>query len=237
MGRKSKFSKELKLEVIKQYEEGNKSIGQLAFGIGCNKSAIIDWINNYSSIGKVALVEKPRNKSYTKEIKMAAVNDYLSGLGSLRDIQKKYGILSNSTLRNWIMKYNCHIEIKNYNPKGDVYMTKSRKTTYEERLEIVNYCISHNKEYKLAAEHFNIPYSQVYQWVKKYLEQGQQGLLDRRGRTKLESELTETEKLKRDNQILQVKIEQLQMENEVLKKLEEIERRRGSAKSGKKRNI
>jgi len=132
--------------------------------------------------------------------------------------------------------YNSHKEIKDYNPKGDVYMTKTRKTTIEERLEVVKYCIDHNREYKLAADHFNLPYSQVYQWVRKYDEKGEDGLFDGRGRTKDESELTETEKLKRVNEILQSKIKRLEMENEVLKKLEEIERSGHLARLGKKRN-
>lgn len=46
-------------------------------------------------------------------------------------------------------------------------MTKGRKTTLEERQEIVAYCLEHDTEYKLAAEHFNVSYAQVYQWMKK----------------------------------------------------------------------
>lgn len=32
------------------------------------------------------------------------------------------------------MKYDGHIEIKDYDPKGGIYITKSIKTTLEERL-------------------------------------------------------------------------------------------------------
>ncbi|GAA6428550.1 helix-turn-helix domain-containing protein [Dielma fastidiosa] len=49
---------------------------------------------------------------------------------------------------------------------------RSRKTTYEERIEIVNYCLEHDKNYKDAAELFNVSYTQVYQWVNKYKEDG-----------------------------------------------------------------
>ncbi|MEG2410144.1 MAG: helix-turn-helix domain-containing protein [Erysipelotrichaceae bacterium] len=62
-------------------------------------------------------------------------------------------------------------------------MTKGRKTTIEERQEIVKYCKEHDNEYKLAAEHFDVSYAQVYQWVQKYNEQGESSLEDKRGST------------------------------------------------------
>lgn len=38
----------------------------------------------------------------------------------------------------------------------DVYMTKSGKISYEEK---VNHCIENNRNYKLTAEYFKQPYS------------------------------------------------------------------------------
>ncbi len=114
-------------------------------------------------------------------------------------------------------------------------MIKSRNTTFEERLMIVKYCLEHEQSYKLTAEQFGQPYSQVYQWVNKYLEQGEQGLQDRRGRKKIEEELTEAEKFKREKQLYEAKIERLKMENEVLKKAIELEGGwKFAKKSGKK---
>ena len=46
-------------------------------------------------------------------------------------------------------------------------MTKSRKTTFEERIEIVQYCLNHDKEYKLAAKEFDVSYAQVLQINEK----------------------------------------------------------------------
>ena len=99
-----------------------------------------------------------------------------------------------------------------------------RKTTIEERIEIVKYCLEHNKEYKLAAEAFDVSYTQVYQWVKKYEEYGEEGLSDKRGKRKQDDELDEVERLKREVARLQQKLELKERENYVLKKLKEIER-------------
>ena len=61
------------------------------------------------------------------------VQEYLDGKGSLRDLSAKHNIPSSETLLKWVNSYNSHEELKDYNPKGEVNMTKSRKTTLEER--------------------------------------------------------------------------------------------------------
>jgi transposase-like protein len=236
MGRKAKFSKEVKLKAVKEYLAGSMSSHMISDEIGCHHTMILSWVKAYEQMGESVFDAKPRNKSYSKKFKMTVINEYLKGEESIEGISKKYGIYSSTSLRNWLISYNSHKEIKDYDPKGDIYMTKSRKTTYEERIEVVKYCIENKYSYKLTAAHFNLPYSQVYQWVQKYIEKGQEGLLDGRGRTKHESELSETDKLKRDNEILQARIQRLEMENEVLKKLKEIERGLTSAGAGKKRS-
>lgn len=55
------------------------------------------------------------------------------------DICKKYGIRSKSKLQIWIKKYNGHEELKASPAGGTVIMTKGRKTTFEERVEIASY--------------------------------------------------------------------------------------------------
>nr|WP_297939539.1 helix-turn-helix domain-containing protein [uncultured Lachnoclostridium sp.] len=38
----------------------------------------------------------------------------------------------------------------------------TRKTTLEERKEIVEYCVNHNRNYKDTAALYDVSYSQVY---------------------------------------------------------------------------
>ncbi|WP_432404804.1 hypothetical protein [Wukongibacter sp. M2B1] len=61
----------------------------------------------------------------------------------------------------------------------------------------------------------------------RFEESGIDGLLDRRGKRKPEEQMTEVDKLKAEMRLLEAKNKRLEMENELLKKLEEIERRRG----------
>lgn len=96
--------------------------------------------------------------------------------------------------------------------------------------------MAHDSEYKLAAEYYNVSYAQVYQWVKKYQEQGEIGLQDKRGKQKQDDELSEIEKLQRENALLKHRLELQERENILLKKVKEIERRRYSPKGNKKGN-
>ena len=92
----------------------------------------------------------PRSK-YSPEFRAMVSQEYIDGEGSVHFLADKYGI-GYTTLRRWIMEYNANRELKDYNPKQGVYMAEARrKTTFEERKEIVSYCISHSRNYKDAA--------------------------------------------------------------------------------------
>ena len=99
-----------------------------------------------------------------------------------------------------------------------------RKTTIEERKEIVNYCINHNLDYKNTAAKYDVSYSQVYSWVKKYAANGEEGLTDKRGRHKTDGEVDELEQLRRENLRLKHQLEEKDMVVELLKKVKEYER-------------
>ena len=164
-----------------------------------------------------------KNKKYSKELKIAAVEAYLNGEGSQSQICKKFGISVKRRLQEWIMWYNGGMETKRKNTaKGEIYMTKGRKTTQEERAEIVAFCIEHSKDYGLTVETYKVSYQQIYAWVRKYEEKGVRGLTDRRGKAKPEDELTEADRLRQENRILQAKIKDQEMEIALLKKLREL---------------
>ena len=164
-----------------------------------------------------------KNKKYSVELKMKAVQSYLNGEGGLWTVCKKYGILNEKQLRNWILWYNSHREFKERtSARGEIYMTKGRKTTQEERAKIVAFCIEHNYDYGLTAETYKVSYQQIYAWVRKYEEGGVDKLKDNRGRTKPVEEMSEIEKLKAEMKILEAKNRQLEIENEFIKKLQEL---------------
>lgn len=69
------------------------------------------------------------------------------------------------------------------------------------------------------------------------MESGEEGLKDNRGKRKEESQLSELEKLQRENERLKRQLDLKERENIILKKLKEVERRRYSPKASKNRNI
>lgn len=105
-------------------------------------------------------------------------------------------------------------------------MTKGRKTTWEERIEIAIHCLANGKNYQETGEKYKVSYQQVYQWTRKYETNGPDALKDNRGRKKSEAKLSPEEKIKLEMKRLEIENERLRAENAYLKKLEEIERRR-----------
>ena len=219
----SKTSYEDKIEAIKRIKNGEASINGTARKLGIHPETLRLWIMKYESQGIESLKKSNKNKRYTKEQKTNAVEEYLAGKGSLLEICKKHKITDTRQLRAWIMWYNGHKEFKERShAEGEIYMTKGRKTTQEERVEIVAFCIEHGKDYGLTVETYKVSYQQIYAWVKKYEEKGVNGLTDRRGKAKPENELTEEDRLRQENKILQAKIKEQEMEIALLKKLREL---------------
>ena len=171
------------------------------------------------------MLEQKQNRVYSEETKLKAVTDYLSGVGSLREICEKYKIRSNTQLRSWIKVYNNGKDFK-HKMSGGSRMKNTRKTTQEERIEIAKDCIANGYNYGETALKYQVSYQQVYTWVKKFSELGEAGLEDRRGkRTAQQQPRTEEEELKIKVAQLEHELYMTRMERDLLKKLEEVERR------------
>lgn len=226
MGRKAKFSFETKLAAVMKYLEGESSASYEASQLGISSSRVLEWISLYQSLGKEGLKTTSKNTVYSAMLKENAASDYLLGKGSYADICKKYGIRSSCQLRQWILKYNGHEKLKASGTGGLPIMAKGRRTTYDERVEIVKYCIEHQDNYTETAQKYKVSYQQVYTWCKKYEIRGVEALQDKRGCKKPESEMSELEKLRAENKLLKAENRRKELENLFLKKLDEIERRR-----------
>ena len=222
MGRKSEFTSKQKIEACKKYINGHGTIYSIANELGISYESFRRWVLKYKKNGKDCFEESNINNSYSSEFKIKVINEYLEGKGSLSDIAAKYNI-SHSMVLSWVNKYNNGEEIKDYDPKSEVYSMKSRKTTLEERIEIVKYALDNNNDYKGAADKFLVPYANVYNWVRMYNEQGKEGLKFHRGRPKNSiTELTELEKKDLEITKLKLELEKHKRAEEILKKNLEI---------------
>ena len=223
---KSPYTIELREKIAKEYLAGDASSVELAnkYNIPSAKTIRV-WAQKYKEQGISAFVKEQGNAHYSSEFKMMCVELCISGKMSVDEVVAKHKISAQQILRNWISLYNANRELKDYCPKREVYMAEARrKTTIEERKEIVDYCINHNRDYKGTASIYDVSYSQVYSWVKKYDAQGEVGLTDKRGHHKTDEEVDELERLRRENIRLKRQLQEKDMLAELLKKVQEFER-------------
>ena len=85
--------------------------------------------------------------------------------------------------------------------------------------------LSHGKNYKDTSARYDVSCSQVYDWVRKYVADGETGLIDRRGHHKTDEEVDEMERLRRENQRLKRQLEEQERLVYFLKKLKALEGR------------
>lgn len=231
MPKKQKQSIEEKIKIVQKYINGEMGLVESAREAGVDKAALKDWISIYESEGIEGFIWKG-NVQYSTETKMLAVKEYINGGESLRTICKKHKIRNTKQLRDWIKVYNTHGDFNSVKHSGGgSYMKQGRDTTKEERLEIVKDCLASGRNYGAMALKYKVSYQQVRTWTLHFEELGEAGLEDRRGkrkkdqkpRTELEAAQIEIERLKHQLYLAE-------MERDLLKKLDEIERRDASRK-------
>ena len=226
MSKRRKIKTEEKVRIAKACVQGRIGAREAAEQLGVHPSVVDDWVRLYQTEGVESFLPRKGNRRYDPALKEAAVKDYLSGRDSLRGICKNYKIRSTRQLRAWIKVYNGHKDFKKQT--GGSRMTKGRETTQAERIAIAKACVANGKNYGEVAIAYNISYQQARSWTLKYIEGGEAALEDRRGQRKKDQQpRTELEQAQIEIEQLKHKLKMLEMENHLLKKLEEIERRRG----------
>ena len=152
---------------------------------------------------------------FTHELRMQVINERLSGK-SFGQLAKKFNI-GETTIKQWVHQYNAGgvTQLINVNRR---YSTEFKKNVIEYKWE---YGLSLNE----TTAHFKIPSAgTVFQWEKRYLEEGISGLMQRKkGRLcNMMPKKPKTPKKPREltrEQELEAEIAQLKMENAFLKKL------------------
>ena len=222
---KEKVTVEERIEAAKACAEGRISQCEAARRLGINESTVREWTTRYKVQGVLAFQRQEHNTVYSEELKAAAVKEYLSGSNSQKEISAKYGLRSTCQLRDWIKVYNSGRDFGR-KMSGGSRMKQGRETTQEERIAIVKDCLENGSNFGETAIKYNVSYQQAYTWVKKYKQLGEAGLEDRRGKRIAEQEpRTELEAARIEIEQLKHKLYLAEMERDLLKKLDELERR------------
>ena len=85
MSKRKRIKAEEKIRVAKACINGSVSLNAAAEQLGVHQSVVDDWVRQYESEGIEAFPPGGGNQRYGPILKEAAVKDYLSSKGSLRD--------------------------------------------------------------------------------------------------------------------------------------------------------
>ena len=227
MSRAGKIGFEEKIKLVLACINKEMGVCEAARKAQVEHSTIRSWIKQYEAEGADGLHPRAKKLAYSAELKTEAVLAYLGGKGSLLEICKEYKIRSTSRLRNWIKVYNAHGDFNSVKHSGGgSNMKHGRDTTKEERLKIVKDCLVSGKNYGEMALKYQVSYQQVRTWTMRFEELGEAGLEDRRGkRKKDQTPRTELEAAQIEIERLKHQLYMAEMERDLLKKLDEIERR------------
>ena len=219
MSQKSKLSLEEKVKIILKYMNGDMGLNSAAAEAGVSHETLRQWIMQYQTEGAIAFLPGRKAHTYSPELKLQAVQEYLAGEGSLMEISTKYGVRDKKTLRSWIKVYNTHGDFNSTKfSGGGSYMKQGRETTFEERVQIARECIATGKNYGEIALKYQVSYQQVRTWTLRFEQMGEAGLQDRRGqRKKDQTPRTELEQAQIEIEQLKHKLYLAEMENALLK--------------------
>lgn len=223
MGKRAEIDETVRLMLIEECLMKRMRVSDAANRAGVRPGTIRKWISHYEAEGEIVLRDGNKNqRTYSDEVRRKAVEDYISGAGSLVSIASRYHIRSETLLHRWVKAYYCHGEITQR--QGGATMAK-KKYTLEDRLQAVKEYLEQGKSISEIAVENGTEEPTVRKWVKKYQAMGIAGLEDRRGQRRAQqTPRTPDEELRVRNAQLEREIYFLRMENDLLKKVKELER-------------
>ena len=221
---RGKISAAIKQKAVMEIESGRLSQSEVARRLCVDGETVRSWLTAYRSEGNAGLECGSKNRIYSVQTKQQAVETYLTGQYSLQKICEIFKIRGTHQLRDWLKVYNSGREFKRMS--GGSRMKSTHKATKEERILIAKECLASGNNYGEIAKKYGVSYQQARTWTLKYKELGEAGLEDRRGKRKYEQEpRTELEQAQIRIAQLEHQLRMAEMENHLLKKLKEIERR------------
>lgn len=101
-----KHSFEFKLKIVQDYLSGQGGTTFLAKKYGLNSnSQIIKWINAYKELGKEGLLLSQKNKNYSVQFKLDAIELYLTTELSYQEIANAFKMNNPTLIAKWLKTY------------------------------------------------------------------------------------------------------------------------------------
>lgn len=173
---------EERLRIVEEFLAGGKSFVQASKEAGIGETTLRRWVSHYRAEGVEGLRSVQGNRCYSKELKMAVVQDFLRGDQTINEIRERYKLRTNRQIHSWVKIYEEYGEIRRRGriPTGVARSIKWRKASNEERVAVVKECIASGNDYVAMAVKYQLAYAQVYKWVAKYRAAGEEALTGQR---------------------------------------------------------
>lgn len=219
-----KYTVDQRIKAVREYLDSDMPKQTFAKTRGIPSSTFKGWVSTYKRFGESGFQRKRHVNYYSYETKLSAVKAYKNGEGSLKDICARFGVKSTKQLRYWLIQYNNDKNLTVVHV-GKRVIQIARKTTLEERIEVVEYVTKYNHSYAEASEHFKVSYQQARMWVLKANNIGYTALVDNRGKNKKtdKNKLSEVDELKLEIRQLKNELNRRDAIEAFEKKLNEIQ--------------
>ena len=157
---------------------------------------------------------------YSSDFKLQVVKEYLNEHRSYGYLKKKYNIPSHSVIDGWINFY------KQYGEEGLKRRLTNTKYSGEFKLHVIKYRQINRLSYRETANHFKISNGSIIaNWVRKYDEEGFEGLNRPIGRSRKMPDKEKKISTKKLNESEREELIRLREENEYLRAKHEYEKK------------
>lgn len=92
MPHESKIDLELKIKACRNVIDGKSSIRETAHAVQVCTKTLREWMSSYRKEEIEGLISRTHCKGYPPNVKLSAVQDYLSGAMIMPQVCEKYGI-------------------------------------------------------------------------------------------------------------------------------------------------
>lgn len=154
-----------------------------------------------------------KHRKYSDEEKLIVVEDGERNGLILAELSLKYGI-AKTTIRDWRRQYRENSGRIISKPRN----INKNEYTGEFRLQVVKDVKENNLSYYEAGRKYNVNKSVVNMWVKKYEQEGEEKLFERKRPIEVKRKKKEKRESKGNKETLK-ELEKLRAENAYLKKL------------------
>lgn len=209
------FSYEQRIKAVKLYLK-YKSWAAVIHELGYpSRGALIQWVKEYSSNGKLRKIYT-RRKKYSEDEIVYAVNYYKEHGRNMAKTMRDIGYPNRDYLKRWLIERDPHFKYTCRKSSSLVQFTEEDK-----KQAVIDLCIR-NTSASYVAEQYHISRTSLYNWKNELLEDKELKIMPRKKSKSTDELQDEIKTLQMQADELRNEVYRLQLEKDVLEKVAEI---------------